>query len=110
MSRVKVKKDLQISIPKNLAEKFKIKQGDFLSVAEAKEGILFKVNTKGRKMTEDEVRKYWRKRFQEKGEIDLDEETWKKVEESIKASEKGEVVGPFDDIENALKALRSNKP
>ena len=30
MPRVKVKKDLQVSIPKALAEKLKIKQGDFL--------------------------------------------------------------------------------
>lgn len=109
MHRVKIKKDLQISIPKELAKKFKIKQGDFISISGTEEGILLQVKTKGGKMTDEEIREYWRKRVKEEGEVDLDEKTWKKVEEAIKASEKGEIVGPFDNIEDALKVLRSHK-
>lgn len=111
MSRlnVKVKKDLQVSIPKALAKKYKIKQGDLLSVSAAKDGILFKVKPKEIKMTNDEIREYWRKRIQEEGEVELDERTWKKVEAAIKASERGEIIGPFDNIKDAIKFLRLSK-
>jgi len=105
MPHVKVKKGLQVSIPKALAEKLKIKQGDFLSALETKEGILLKVKPKEKKIMDDE-KEYWRKRVQEEGEVMLDEDTWKKVEAAIQASERGEVIGPFDNIEDALKVFR----
>ena len=50
----------------------------------------------------DDEKEYWRKRVQEEGEVVLDEDTWKTVEAAIQASERGEVIGPFDNIEDAL--------
>jgi antitoxin MazE len=93
MPLIKVKKNYQITIPTGLRKTLKIAEGDYLEV-EKQDGDLV---LKPVKLVHPDQAYFFTKDWQE-GETLADEEI-----------AKGEVLGPFKDIKNALKALKTAK-
>jgi len=91
MSLVKVTENYQVTIPANVCEKLGISLGDYLEVVETPEGVLFKPQ----KVDNDAW--FWTEEWQ------------KKEREADEAIVKGKMVGPFDNIDDALKALKAAK-
>ena len=89
MSLVKVTENHQVTIPDSVCEKLGISSGDYLEVIETTEGVLFKPQ----KVDNDAW--FWAEEWQEK-EREADE-----------AIAKGKMVGPFDNINDALQALKA---
>ncbi len=93
MTLVKVKKNYQVTIPQKLRKKLKLTVGDFMELEEKDNEIVFKPV----KLVHPDQAYYYSKEWQE-GETEADE-----------AIKKGEVVGDFDNISDAVKALKKAK-
>jgi AbrB family looped-hinge helix DNA binding protein len=90
MPTVKVGPRHQITIPQKVFEALKLRVGDFLDVRV--EG--HKLSLIPKQLVPKSDAWFYSKEWQQ-GEKEVDE-----------ALKKGEVVGPFDDIDEALKALK----
>ena len=93
MPIVKVKENFQITLPASVRKKHKIAVGDYVEAEDLKEGIMIKPL----KLVHPDQSWFYTKEWQE-GERQADE-----------AIAKGEVVGPFNNIRDALKALKKAK-
>jgi len=92
MMTVKVGTRRQVTIPKAILEELGLEPGDHLEV-ELKDGRIILTP----KAIEEEEAWYWSKEWQAK-EREADE-----------AILKGEVLGPFENVEDALEALKKTK-
>jgi len=93
MPLVKVKENFQITLPARIRKRLKIAVGDYVEAEDAKEGIILKPV----KVIRPDQAWFYTEEWQ-KGEREADE-----------AIAKGEVVGPFEKMEDALKALKKSK-
>lgn len=93
MPLIKVKKHSQITIPKGIRRKFKIAEGDYLEIEEHNNELVLKPV----KMIHPDEAYFHTKEWQAgEGEADRD-------------IVEGGVVGPFDNIKDALKVLKTTK-
>ena len=90
MSRVKVKQNYQITIPNSLRKDLKIAIGDFLE-GEIQNG---KLVLKPVKLVHPDQAYFYTEEWQ-KGEVQADRDIVR-----------GDVVGPFDNLEDSLNALK----
>lgn len=93
MSLVKVKRHSQITIPNDIRRKFKIVEGDYLEIQEHNSELVLKLV---KMVHPDEA--YFHSQEWQQGEKQADKDI---VE--------GNVIGPFGDIKDALKALKTTK-
>jgi antitoxin MazE len=93
MPLVKVKKHSQITIPNEIRKKFNIAEGDYLEIEDHNSELVLKPV----KMVHPDEAYFHTKEWQT-GEREADRDI---VE--------GDVAGPFDNIEDALKALKTGK-
>jgi AbrB family looped-hinge helix DNA binding protein len=93
MSLVKVKKHSQITIPNDIRRKLKIVEGDYLEIEEHNNELVLRPV---KMIYSDEA--YFHTREWQTGEREADKDI---VE--------GDVIGPFDNIKDALKALKTSK-
>jgi AbrB family looped-hinge helix DNA binding protein len=93
MAVVRVKGNFQITLPAEVRKKLKIEVGDYLEAENTKEGIVIRPV----KLVRPDQAWFYTEEWQ-KGEREADE-----------ALAKGEVVGPFENIKDALKALKKAK-
>ena|ERR1700757_4358231 len=93
MSVVKVTRNFQVSIPKEVREELGISEGDLME-CEITDGSIV---LKPKKLINRNQAWFFSKEWQEKE---------KEAEEAIR---KGEIVGPFENIEDALEALKKTK-
>jgi antitoxin MazE len=93
MSLVKVKRHSQITIPNDIRKKLKIAEGDYLEVEEHNNKFVLKPV---RMVDQDEA--YFHTREWQAGEREAD----KDIAEGI-------LIGPFDNVKDSLKALKTTK-
>lgn len=93
MSLVKVKKHAQITIPNDIRKKFKIVEGDYLEIQEHNSELVLKPV---KIVHPDEA--YFHSKEWQHGEKQADKDI-----------AEGNVIGPFDNIKDALKALKTVK-
>ena len=93
MTLVKLKRHHQITVPSALCKKFNLGVGDYMEIEDHDDKIVIKPV----KMVHPDQAYFYTKEWQ-KGEAEVDQEL-----------AKGEVVGPFDNIKDALKALKKAK-
>ncbi len=92
MPLVKVKENFQITLPTSIRKRWRIAVGDYVEAEDAKEGVILKPV---KVIRPDQAWFYT--------------EEWQKDErEADEAIVKGEVVGPFENIQDALKALKKS--
>ncbi len=93
MSLVKVKRHAQITLPNDIRKKFKIVEGDYLEIEEHNNELILRpvkvIHT-------DDA--YFHTREWQAGEAEADKDITT-----------GSVIGPFDNIKDALKALKTDK-
>ena len=94
MSLVKVKRHSQITIPNDIRRKFKIVEGDYLEIEEHNNELVLKPV----KMIHPDEAYFHTKEWQA-GEREADNDI---VE--------GNLIGTFDNVKDALKALKTTKP
>ncbi len=93
MPKIKVRSGGQVKLPAAIISKYRLKDGDFLDVRDVDGGIFFipetvKLNKKRRNA--------------------INERLWDHMEEEAsEAISRGEVIGPLDNLEEALKALKT---
>ena len=90
MSLVKVKKHSQITIPNDIRRRFKIAEGNYLEIEERKNQLVFRPV----KVIHADQAYFHRKEWQA-GEKEADKDI-----------AEGNVVGPFDNLKDALKTLK----
>lgn len=93
MSLVKVKRHSQITIPTEIRRKFKIAEGDYLEIEEHNNELVLKPV---KIVHPDEA--YFHTKEWQAGEKEADQDI-----------ATGDLVGPFDNIKDALKALKTAK-
>lgn len=93
MPLVKVRENFQITLPAAIRKRFKIAVGDYVEAEDTKEGIMIRPV----KIIRPEEAWFYTEEWQ-KGEREADE-----------AIAKGEVVGPFENIRDALNALKKTE-
>ncbi len=93
MPLIRVKKHSQITIPNEIRKKFKIAEGDYLEIEEHNNELVLKPV---KMIHQDEA--YFHTKEWQAGERDADHDI-----------AKGDVIGPFDNIKDALKALKTTK-
>lgn len=93
MELVKVKRNYQITIPQSLRKKISIDVGDYVQVETRKGQIIIKPV----KVIHPDQEYFYSKQWQAK-EAEADQEI-----------SRGDMVGPFDKAEDALKALKKAK-
>ncbi len=87
---VKLKRHYQITLPNDLRKKFSLTEGDYMEIEEKDGGITIKPV----KLIHPDQEYFYTKEWQ-KGEAEADEDI-----------KNGNLVGPFDNIKDALKALK----
>ncbi len=93
MALVKVKHNFQITLPSRLRKLCRIAEGDYLDMG-IKDGCLF---IKPVKMIDPDQAYFWTPEWQkEEAEADRD-------------IAEGNVSGPFDSVEDALRSLKTSK-
>ncbi len=93
MALVKVKNNYQITIPSNLRKKFNLVVGDYMEIEKHNNGIVLKPV----KVVHPDQEYFYTKEWQ-KDEAEADKDI-----------ANGDVVGPFDNIKDGLKALKKAK-
>jgi AbrB family looped-hinge helix DNA binding protein len=93
MALIKVKKNFQITLPNRLRRTLKIAVGDYLEVEKQDCELILKPV----KMIHPDQAYFYTREWQE-GEAQADKDI-----------ERGDVLGPFDDIKKGLKALKTAK-
>jgi AbrB family looped-hinge helix DNA binding protein len=93
MSLVRVKKHSQITIPNEIRRRLKIAEGDYLEVEERNNELVLKPV---KMVYPDEA--YFHTKEWQAGEREADKDI-----------AQGSLVGPFDNIKDALKALKTTK-
>ena len=93
MPLVKIKQNYQITIPQELRKKFNVLVGDYLEIESKKEGLVIKPV----KVIHPEQSYFYTPEWQ------------KKEAEADEAIAKGEILGPFDNAKDAIKALKKAK-
>ena len=93
MSLVKVKRHSQITIPNAIRRKLKIVEGDYLEIEEHNNELVLKPV---KMVHPDEV--YFHTKEWQAGEREADKDI-----------AEGNVIGPFDNVKDALKALKTTK-
>jgi antitoxin MazE len=93
MSLVKVKRHSQITIPTGIRRKFKIVEGDYLEIEEHDNELVLKPV----KMIHSDEAYFHTKEWQQ-GEREADKDI-----------AEGNVIGPFDNIKDALDTLKTSK-
>jgi antitoxin MazE len=93
MPLVKVKKHSQITIPHDIRRRFKIAEGDYLEIEERDSEMVLKPV---RMVRVDEA--YFHSKEWQAGEKAADRDI-----------AEGNVIGPFDNVKDALKALKTRK-
>lgn len=93
MPLVKVKKHSQITIPTSMRRKFKIVEGDYLDIEDHGDGLLLKPV----KMVHPDQAYFYTREWQD-AEAEADRDIVQ-----------GSVIGPFDNADDALKALKKTK-
>lgn len=93
MALVRIKQNYQITIPQSLRKKLNISVGDYVEV-EDKEGEII---LKPVKLVHPDQEYFYTKEWQQ-GEAQADQDI-----------AQGNVVGPFDNIKDSLKALKKAK-
>lgn len=91
MELVRVKRNYQITIPQSLRKLFRLAVGDYLEVEIQDETLVIRPV----KLVHPDQEYFFSKEWQEKeGEADKDIVT-------------GKVIGPFENVKDALKALKT---
>ena len=93
MPLVKIKQNYQITIPQELRKKFNVSIGDYLEIESQKEGLVIKPV----KVIHPDQAYFYTPEWQ------------KKEAEADEAIAKGEVLVPFDNAKDAIKALKKAK-
>jgi antitoxin MazE len=93
MDLVKVKRHYQITLPANFRKKFNINEGDYMELEDTDGQLIIRPV----KMIRPGQEYFYTKEWQE-GEAEADKDI-----------AKGDVVGPFDNIEDSLEALKKAK-
>ena len=93
MALMKIRKNYQITIPRNLRNKFNLAEGDYVEM-ETRNGTIV---LKPVKVIQPDQEYFYTNEWQKK-EAEVDEEI-----------RRGDVVGPFDNAKDALKALKTPK-
>jgi AbrB family looped-hinge helix DNA binding protein len=93
MALMKIRKNYQITIPRNLRNKFNLAEGDYVEM-ETRNGTIV---LKPVKVIQPDQEYFYTNEWQKK-EAEVDEEI-----------RRGDVVGPFDNAKDALKALKTAK-
>jgi len=93
MAIIKIKQNFQITIPRSLREKFKFAVGDFVEI-ESKNGEII---VKPVKFVHPDQEYFYTQEWQ-KGEAEADKDI-----------ARGDVIGPFDNIKDSLKAIKKAK-
>ncbi len=93
MPIVKVKGNFQITIPQSLRKAFHIAVGDYVEIEQEDEGLMIKPV----KVVHPDQAYFYTKEWQ-KGEAEADKDI-----------AEGNVIGPFENIKDALKALKKDK-
>ncbi len=92
MSKIRVRAGGQVKIPAKIAVKYKLHEGDVLHVRDAGGGIMF-IPEKVKR--DKKLRK------------ELNEKLWDQMEQEAEdAIARGEVSGPFDNVEDLIAHLR----
>ena len=90
---VKIRKNYQITLPRHLRHKLNLSQGGYLEIEIQNESIVLKPV----KVIQPDQEYFYTKQWQEK-ETEVDDEI-----------RRGDIVGPFDNVKDALKALKTAK-
>jgi AbrB family looped-hinge helix DNA binding protein len=93
MPLVKIKRHYQITLPQSLRKKFNLDVGDYVEMDRQNGNIVLKPV----KLIHPDQEYFYTKEWQ-KGEAEADRDI-----------ERGAVVGPFDNIKDALNALKKAK-
>jgi len=93
MALVRVKRHYQITIPQGLRKELNIDIGDYVEVENQNGNIIMKPV----KLVRPDQEYFYTKEWQ-KGEAEADKDI-----------AKGDVIGPFDNIEDSLEALKNAK-
>jgi AbrB family looped-hinge helix DNA binding protein len=93
MELVKVKRHYQITLPQAVRKKFNISEGDFIEVEGKDDEIVFRPVT-----VVHTGQEYFHSKEWQKGEAEADKDV-----------AEGNMVGPFDNIEDSLQALKKSK-
>jgi antitoxin MazE len=93
MSLIKVKQNYQITLPNSLRKNFNIAVGDYMEMDE-REGVIVLMPVK---VVHPEQAYFYSREWQ-KGEADADKDI-----------DKGDVLGPFENITDGLAALKTAK-
>ncbi len=87
MAIIKIKQKFQITLPVDIRKKLAMKEGDYVKISVKDDSIILKPIDK-------EQLWWWT-------------EEWQKMEkEAQEAIEKAQIIGPYDNIQDALKSLK----
>jgi AbrB family looped-hinge helix DNA binding protein len=93
MELMKIRKNYQVTIPRNLRSKFNLAEGDYVEVDAQDEFIMLRPV----KVIQPDQEYFYSKEWQKK-EAEADEDI-----------RKGDISGPFDNAADAIKALKTAK-
>lgn len=93
MPLVKIKQNYQITIPQELRKKINVSVGDYMEIESREEGLVIKPV----KVIHPDQEYFYTPEWQ------------KKEAEADEAIAKGEMLGPFENTKDAIKALKKAK-